>query len=145
VEEYSALCFDARLLPPQNLSFLSTRLAHAARLGFFFTKTRHINSLLLLLLLLILGLQCNIRVTCDDALYKLMFHLLTYLLTYCRSARHCRSCRAPEDPAKNHNRSLLQTSEDTTVHLFAKLYVYWRTHFVSTAIFLGHSFIHSFL
>ena len=32
-------------------SSLSTRLAHAARLGFFFTKTRYINSLLLLLLL----------------------------------------------------------------------------------------------
>jgi len=31
---------------------LSTRLAHAARLGFFFTKMRYINSLLLLLLLL---------------------------------------------------------------------------------------------
>jgi len=30
-------------------SSLSTRLAHAARLGFFYKKTRYINSLLLLL------------------------------------------------------------------------------------------------
>ena len=36
----------------KSFSSLSTRLAHAARLGFFYKKTRYINSLLLLLLLL---------------------------------------------------------------------------------------------
>ena len=35
-------------------SSLSTRLAHAARLGFFYKKTRYINSLLLLLLFIII-------------------------------------------------------------------------------------------
>jgi len=42
--------------PPQNLYllFLRTRLAHAARLGFFLQKTRYINSLLLLLLVVVL-------------------------------------------------------------------------------------------
>jgi len=36
-------------------SSLSTRLAHAVRFGFFYKKTRYINSLLLLLLLLVIG------------------------------------------------------------------------------------------
>jgi len=43
-----------RGLSSKPFSSLSTRLAHAARLGFWvlFTKTRYINSLLLLLLFL---------------------------------------------------------------------------------------------
>ena len=50
--ETAVFLFHLLSITSKPFCSLSTRLAHAARLGFFYKKTRYINSLLLLLLLL---------------------------------------------------------------------------------------------